>query len=166
MIRETLAIGDFFCYNTGKMLQYREIEHRHPELIAELLQVWESSVKATHLFLTEQEIESIKRYVPQALRDIPHLLVAEYEDGQHIAFAGTDGNKLEMLFVSAENRGKGIGKHLLRYAIDSLSVNELTVNEQNPSAIGFYEHMGFEIYKKSDTDEQGNPYPILYMRRR
>ena len=148
------------------MVQYREIENRRPELIAELLQVWESSVKATHLFLTEQEIESIKRYVPQALREIPHLLVAEDEDGRFVAFAGIDGHKLEMLFVSAENRGKGIGKHLLRYAIDSFAVNELTVNEQNPSALGFYEHMGFETYKKSDTDEQGNPYPILYMKRK
>ena len=148
------------------MLRYKKIEYRYPELLAELLQVWESSVKATHIFLNGQEIESIKRYVPQALREIPHLLVAENEDGQPIAFAGIDGSKLEMLFVSAENRGKGIGKHLLRYAIDSFAVNELTVNEQNPSAIGFYEHMGFETYKKSDTDEQGNPYPILYMKRK
>jgi putative acetyltransferase len=38
------------------------------------------------------------------------------------------------------------------------------VNEQNPQAKGFYEHMGFQVYKRTDTDEQGNPYPILYMR--
>lgn len=24
--------------------------------------------------------------------------------------------------------------------------------------------MGFETYKRSETDEQGDPYPILYMR--
>lgn len=41
---------------------------------------------------------------------------------------------------------------------------ELTVNEQNPQAIGFYAHMGFEIYKRSDTDEESNPYPLLYMK--
>lgn len=148
------------------MVQYREIENRRPERIAELLQVWESSVRATHTFLTEQEIERIKRYVPQALREIPHLLVAEDEDGRFVAFAGIDGHKLEMLFVSAENRRRGIGKQLLQRAVASYAVNELTVNEQNPSAIGFYEHMGFETYKKSDTDEQGNPYPIFCMKRK
>ena len=30
---------------------------------------------------------------------------------------------------------------------------------------GADEHLGFKIYKRSDTDEQGGPYPILYMRR-
>lgn len=29
---------------------------------------------------------------------------------------------------------------------------------------GFYEHLGFKVYKRSEIDEQGNPYPILYMR--
>lgn len=31
----------------------------------QLLRVWESAVRATHLFLSEKEIEKIKRYVPQ-----------------------------------------------------------------------------------------------------
>ena len=44
------------------------------------------------------------------------------------------------------------------------AVNDLTVNEQNPLAKGFYEHMGFEVYKRTDQDEQGNPYPLLYMK--
>lgn len=28
----------------------------------------------------------------------------------------------------------------------------------------FYEHMDFRTYKRSNLDEQGNPYPILYMK--
>jgi len=43
-------------------------------------------------------------------------------------------------------------------------VNELTVNEQNPKEKGFYEYLGFKIYKKTELDEQGNHYPILYMK--
>ena len=38
------------------------------------------------------------------------------------------------------------------------------MNEQNPLAKDFYEHMGFEVYKKTAFDEQGNPYPLIYMR--
>lgn len=141
-----------------------EKPNRSRETIAALLSVWESSVKATHAFLTEKEIEKIKLCVPQALREIPYLLVAE-DDGTPVAFAGIDAHKLEMLFVSADRRGQGVGKQLLQYAIGTYGINELTVNEQNPLAVGFYTHMGFEIRNRSDTDEQGNPYPILYMSR-
>lgn len=49
--------------------------------------------------------------------------------------------------------------------MENYAVNELGVNEQNPQAKGFYEHMGFELYKRSELDEQGNPYPILYMKK-
>ncbi len=142
-----------------------EILNKESGVVSSLLCVWESSVKATHLFLTEGEIEKIKQYVPQALREIPHLIVAENEGGVPVAFAGINGQKLEMLFVSAENRGRGIGKCILRYVMDTYAVNELTVNEQNPQAIGFYEYMGFRVYSCSKTDEQGNPYPILYMKK-
>lgn len=44
-------------------------------------------------------------------------------------------------------------------------MSELTVNEQNPAAAGFYRHMAFAVYRRSELDEQGGPYPILYMRR-
>ena len=53
---------------------------------------------------------------------------------------------------------------MLKYGIEKYSVNDLAVNEQNPLAKGFYEHMRFEVYKKTKRDEQGNPYPLLYMR--
>lgn len=28
----------------------------------------------------------------------------------------------------------------------------------------FYEHLGFHVYKRSEYDEQGNPYPLVYMK--
>lgn len=147
------------------MVQIKEIIKLTAGLADRLLNVWESSVKATHLFLSREEIENIKRYVPQSLRTAMHLLVAENEAGDPVAFAGIDGQKLEMLFVCAEYRGRGIGRRLLQYAVENYAVNELAVNEQNPQAAGFYEHMGFRVYKRSDTDEQGNAYPLLYMKR-
>ena len=58
----------------------------------------------------------------------------------------------------------GLGRKLSQYGIENFSVNELAVNEQNPLAKGFYEHMGFQVYKRTDHDEQGNPYPLLYMK--
>lgn len=43
-----------------------EVKDKTPLLIKQLTNVWESSVKATHLFLSDNEIENIKQYVPQA----------------------------------------------------------------------------------------------------
>ena len=137
---------------------------RHPSLIEQLLHVWENSVKATHLFLSVHEIEIIKKYVTQALEDISHLIVVENENKLPVAFMGIEGQRLEMLFVLSEERGKGLGKKLIQYGIEKYSINELTVNEQNPLAKGFYEHMGFHVYKRTEHDEQGNPYPLLYMK--
>ena len=122
------------------------------------------SVRATHLFLSDGEVRSIREYVPQALLGAAHLLVAEDEAGAPAAFMGVEDGTLEMLFIDPEERGKGLGSRLLRRGIESYGVRRLAVNEQNPRAAGFYEHMGFEAYARSETDEQGNPYPILYMR--
>lgn len=142
-----------------------EVKDRTTPLIEQLLKVWESSVKATHLFLSENEIENIKKYVPQAFKEIPHLIIAENENQIPVGFMGIVDQHLEMLFVTHEERGKGYGKELLQYGIEKYAVNDLAVNEQNPLAKGFYEHMGFEVYKRTECDEQGNPYPLLYMSR-
>ena len=77
---------------------------------------------------------------------------------------GVDNERLEMLFLLPAARGAGLGRQLLTYSIDHFGIREVTVNEQNPQAIGFYLHMGFTVFKRTDRDEAGNPYPFLYMR--
>ena len=140
-----------------------EVADRTPDLINQLLKVWEKSVRATHLFLSDREIKNIKEYVPQALNGIAHLMIDAGEAGRAVAFMGIEDGTLEMLFISPEERGKGLGKRLIEYGIESYSVERLAVNEQNPQAKKFYEHMGFHVNKRTGLDEQGNPYPLLYM---
>ena len=141
------------------------ISERSQELIQALTALWEESVRATHDFLSNEEILQIKTYVPQALAQIPVLLVDQDGQGQPQAFMGLDGEQIEMLFVAPDQRGQGLGKALVTYGIQHYGANQLTVNEQNPAAQGFYEHLGFETYKRTETDQQGQPYPLLYMRK-
>ena len=141
-----------------------EVQARTPRSLETLLNIWEASVRATHRFLSEPEIENIKHYVPQAMASVEHLTVVADDAGRPVAFMGVTGERLEMLFVAPEARGTGIGKQLLLHGIGRYGVREVTVNEQNPQAIGFYEHMGFETYRRTDFDEEGNPYPLLYMK--
>ena len=140
-----------------------EVKERTELLMEQLLKVWEESVRATHQFLSEKEIEKIKEYVPQALAEPGYC--GQWFRGEPAAFMGIEDHRLEMLFLSQKERGKGLGKQLLLYGIQNYGIEELTVNEQNPQAVGFYEHMGFETYKRTDMDEEGNPYPLLYMKR-
>ncbi len=146
-------------------MRITEVKVRTPDLINQLLEIWENSVRATHLFLSNSEIKSIKEYVPEALNGVAHLMIAEDEAGRPIAFMGVENGSLEMLFIAPDERGKGLGRLLIQYGIENYAVERLTVNEQNPQAKGFYEHMGFQVYKRTELDEQGNPYPLLYMSR-
>lgn len=95
-------------------------------------------------------------------KNVEHLMVVDNDEA--VGFMEIENHKLEMLFIASNQRGKGLGKALLQYGMKNYDVCELTVNEQNPQAIGFYEVMGFKTYKKTELDEAGNPYPLLYMK--
>ena len=143
---------------------------RIDELLHTLVTVRESSVRATHEFLGESDIEEIKGFVPQALRSVEVLVVAWHSgptDGMRrpVGFMGVENGRLEMLFVHASARGHGIGSALVDMGIRELGVQELTVNEQSPQAVGFYQRHGFSAYKRTECDEEGRPFPLVYMRR-
>ena len=142
-----------------------EISERNEAVLAELLRLWEDSVRATHTFLTEEEIARIRAYVPGALAGVAHLAAAADDTGKIVGFLGAEGERLEMLFLSPAARGKGLGRQLVEYGARRYGLREVTVNEQNPQAVGFYEHLGFVTYRRTDRDEEGGPYPLLYMKR-
>jgi putative acetyltransferase len=134
-------------------------EKRETGLVDGLLAVWESSVRATHDFLKEDDVKYLRPFVEQGLQEVPLLFYAE-ENGSPCAFLGMEGDSIEMLFVAAEARGRGIGSALMRQAL-ALGASRVDVNEQNPQALGFYRRFGFEVEARDDVDGLGLPYPIL-----
>lgn len=129
----------------------------------EILQVWESSVRATHDFLKEKDIESLIPLVKMGLKEVENIVVVKDND-MIKAFMGIEKDKIEMLFIKDEYRGYGIGKKLMTYAIDKYNIKYVDVNEQNKKAVGFYTHLGFKEFDRSEIDGQGNPFPILHMK--
>ena len=130
---------------------------------SELVQLWEDSVRATHDFLPEGYILLLREHVLRRYLDAVMLICCK--DRQRICgFAGVANGRVDMLFVAPAYRGQGVGKRLLRYAINELNAECLDVNEQNPQALGFYLHEGFEVIGRSATDGLGQPYPLLHMR--
>lgn len=139
------------------------IEDVRPEYYGEMLNVWENSVRATHDFLSEQDIEFFKPIIIEQAFPAVTLKCMKDEQSKIVGFIGVHQQKLEMLFVLNELRGKGIGKELLNFAVKELSVNKVDVNEQNPLAVGFYQYMGFKVISRSPLDDMGKPFPILHM---
>ncbi|WP_025663064.1 acetyltransferase [Aquimarina megaterium] len=129
----------------------------------EVVNVWESSVRATHHFLKEEDIEYFKPLILDTYLDAVELRCIRNNKKKIIGFVGIAEQNLEMLFIHPEYRGKKIGKTLLEYAIDNLNVTKVDVNEQNEQAVGFYKHFGFEVIGRSELDSSGKPYPVLHM---
>ncbi|WP_118975821.1 GNAT family N-acetyltransferase [Taibaiella koreensis] len=131
----------------------------------QLVLLWESSVRATHHFLKEEDILFYKEQLAAHYLHLVQLSCARDEHGAILGFSGVAEGNLEMLFVSAEARGKGVGKLLLAYATNKQGVTKVDVNEENEQAFGFYQHAGFTVTGRSEYDGQGKPYPILHMER-
>ncbi|KIX22725.1 GCN5 family acetyltransferase [Flavobacterium sp. 316] len=129
-----------------------------------VIAVWEASVRATHHFLKEEDIQYFKPLILNNYLDAVELRSARNEQNEIIGFLGVAEQNLEMLFIHPTARGIGIGKKLLHYAINELKITNVDVNEQNEQAVGFYKHFGFEIIDRSELDFSGKPFPILYMK--
>lgn len=147
--------------------QVQAVSVRTPELVAELADLWAGSVAATHHFLPDRIQHELRPFVEAALWHIPVLLLCSRRaaDGTHepCGFAGIAGKSLEMLFVKDTCLGTGAGSALLQQAIGQYGVTKTSVNEQNPAAYAFYRRHGFVCVYRADKDDQGRPFPILYL---
>jgi putative acetyltransferase len=137
-----------------------------PDDYPQIVTVWEESVRATHHFVSEADINFFRTLVRDGIPHLQHLLCIRAENGQVAGFIGLVGDKIEMLFIHPDYRSKGLGRLLIRHAVDILLAEEVDVNEQNTQAVGFYQHMGFEVCGRSELDAAGKPYPILHMQLR
>ncbi len=135
---------------------------RSPQRVAQLVGIWDKSVRTSHHFLTETAIQALRPCVGEALTEVPLLAIAESE-GIMAGFIGICDTKIEMLFVAPEAIGHGVGHALVSWAIRQHGVRYIDVNEQNHHAAAIYRHWGFTVYDRTPTDDAGRPYPILKM---
>jgi putative acetyltransferase len=139
-----------------------------PEDRDRLLEVWERSVRATHHFLTDADVQALRPLVAQELASsaLEWWVLASDEDAV-IGFLGLTTGTIEALFIDPTWHGRGGGKLLVAHAQTLAGQTALTVdvNEQNTAAVAFYEAIGFSVVGRSPTDAGGRPFPILHMRR-
>jgi putative acetyltransferase len=143
------------------------IRRIQPDDRAPLLSLWERSVRATHHFLAEGDIELFRPLVAEFLAgEATELWVLRDDQDRPIGFLGLSAHAIEALFLDPDWRGRGCGRLLVEHAQarrgGTLAVD---VNEQNVAARGFYEALGFIVTGRSPVDDTGRPYPVLHMRR-
>lgn len=127
----------------------------------EIIDVWEQSVRATHHFLPEEYLQQIKNLLPSIFPAVQLFVV--HNNHKISGFLGVAEQKIEMLFIHPDSRGKGIGKQLTEFALHELQTYKVDVNEQNEQAVGFYRRIGFVVTGREETDGLGKPYPLLRM---
>jgi putative acetyltransferase len=147
----------FFVSHNMDILIREPHLHEYPTLI----DLWEASVRATHYFLTENDIQAYWVLVASYLPGMDIYCAAKADE--IMGFIGINDNMVQALFIHPNAIGTGVGKQLMTFAIHHKHITGVDVNEQNTQAIGFYEKLGFEVTSRSERDGAGKPYPILSM---
>jgi putative acetyltransferase len=129
-----------------------------------LSDLWLRSVRATHDFLTEQDISCLLPVVKQIFHSDLEIWVLCDDESTLMGFLGLSGSSVEALFLAPEYFRQGFGRHLLRYARELKWELTVSVNEQNPAALRFYEACGFVKTGRSEVDGSGRPFPLIHMR--
>ncbi|GAA0706049.1 MULTISPECIES: GNAT family N-acetyltransferase [Vreelandella] len=102
-----------------------------------LLEIWEASVRTTHDFLAEDDLQELKPLILEQYFDAVDLRCAKNGHGEIQGFCGVHDGNIEMLFIAPDARGKGVGAMLTANAIDEQGASKVDVNEQNVQALGF-----------------------------
>ncbi|MGG7982023.1 acetyltransferase [Klebsiella aerogenes] len=141
-----------------------KIRMSRPSEAEDIIQIWKSSVDATHDFLTTHDRQEIEKEVVGFFSETP-VWVATNDEDLPLGFMFLHDGHLEALFVDAAARGLGVGNQLISHALALHPDLSVDVNEQNQQAVGFYQHLGFQVSGRSGQDSQGRPYPLLHLRK-
>jgi putative acetyltransferase len=141
-----------------------KIRQPKPTELEILLDIWLRSVRATHTFLTESDIQGLLPVVrDQVLPNLLELWVLCSDDSSPIGFMGLSNGSVEALFISPEHLRLGGGRMLIERARQLKGLLHVDVNEQNSDAIKFYEANGFQVVGRFPLDGDGRPFPLLHM---
>ncbi len=140
-----------------------KIRNAQAEDHSTLLEIWLQSVRATHSFLSEADIQFFLPLVrDHALQGLELWVLVDDQNGL-VGFMGLSGSNLEALFLRPTFFRRGGGRMLVEHARKLKGPLTVDVNEANLSARKFYETLGFEVHGRSELDGTGRPFPLLHM---
>jgi putative acetyltransferase len=144
--------------NTAKIKNTSFEEHQ------KLLHIWEECVATVSDIFTVHQLDQIRTLYFQH-HYFEHLQLYHIEIDSVIAGSvGLANDKIELLFVTPQFRHQGVASKLLQHALD-MGAHYTDVYENNQYGLEFYLKRGFEKIARSEVDSEGNPYPILHLKK-
>ncbi|WP_370523318.1 glutamine-hydrolyzing GMP synthase [Helicobacter winghamensis] len=123
-----------------------------------LTQIWECGAKVTHNDLTQKEIASMKLEIEKSIIASEQLCIAQ-KNGEWLGFVAVENDEITLLFVASKYFKKGLGKALIREALDRYLMDFESVKVGSIEwALEFYTHLGFT---KNDSNISSKLYPDL-----
>jgi putative acetyltransferase len=130
-----------------------------------MVDIWLRSVRATHAFLTEEDVASLLPPTREYLASCePEFWILCSDAGAPVGFMAMAGSNMDALFLAPEFHRRGGGRRLVEHAQRLKGELTVDVNEQNEAARHFYEACGFVVEGRSSVDDAGRPFPLLHMR--
>ena len=89
------------------------------------------------------------------------------DDERVVGFVGVEGNYLSWLYVDPDYYGQGIGRRLLRLALDQIGPDAYTIAlAGNTRALALYESEGFQIVRTFEGENAGYPCTCVRLERK
>lgn len=111
--------------------------------------------KCDEYYFNEMQVASVAdEYLDEELLKNTYL----YDDGCVKGVIQLSGNEIKRLFVEPILHSKGIGKHLLNFAVKHCGANHLWVLEKNIRAVKFYQKHGFNLTETKRLEEDTTEY--------
>jgi len=142
-----------------------KIEKAEKEDYSRLIEIWEASVRTSHHFLTNADIEFYRERILNRYFDLVQLFSLKIDQGIIAGLLGLSPGKIEMLFIDPLHFRKGYGAMLVQFAVNGHAVTEVDVNEDNTAALAFYQTQGFRVVGRLEKDGEGRNFPILQLAR-
>lgn len=140
------------------------IRKGRPNDLPRALEIWRTTVDATHGFLTPEDRAEIEVMVANDFLPNVELWLAVDAADRPLGFLVIDGTMIDALFVDPAHHGRGIGTFLLDHALALVPGASVDASEQASNALPFYEARGFVRTGRSETDPQDRPYPLVHLR--
>ncbi|MDR0549609.1 MAG: GNAT family N-acetyltransferase [Deltaproteobacteria bacterium] len=148
---------------TFKAIQFYPVAARTPSLLAELVELWRESVKASHAFLTPDDVLTIRPQVTNLLATADGLAVRRDPQGRTLGFLALNKLKVEALFLAPWARGQGYGRELMSWASQK-GARYVDVNVDNHQALGFYRYLGFELFDQGHSQVGPKSLGLYHLR--
>ena len=134
-----------YCENPISFMQIQEA-FKHigkAQSIEKLIEIWEQGARATHKDLSEDEIAGMREEMQENVLKSNNLLIAQ-KNGEWLGFIAVEKNEITMLFVMPSAFKIGVGKTLLKEALERYLGKYEVINVASLEwALGFYQALGF-----------------------